>query len=477
MSSIIPVFGQGTQGKSVNVTAQRRINLYAEQSDDKAQTVYYGRPGLVRGFLYVDDGGYDLGGPIRGMHTTRGSATYTNVGRVYAVQGTQELLATTNTGFVSGPPDRILSSVGPVLICNLEDEVLAVDGVTGYLLHNSTNLDGTDFPNGARSCCAIAGRFVVDDPAAPGRFRWSGLNDITDWDPLNYATAESSADPLAQVFERAGELLLFGDQTLEFWNPTGADDVFARIGGAGIDWGLAVFDTVRKARDLVLFLGREQGGDAQVCMLRGYQVQVVSTADISAQLNAAMKRGAIVTASVHSIAGHTWYVVNLDKTSLAYDITTGEWAEWQSDGSRYCGQYVCPYQGRAIVSDYRDGRVYYLDDSVITEDGQPIVREITSKHIFNNTDRLCVDQVAMDAEMGVGITSGQGSDPKVMMQISTDGGHTFGDEMWRTLGALGQYKARAVWNRLGRARDFVFRWRIADPVKVVIMNIAARIRP
>jgi hypothetical protein len=62
-----------------------------------------------------------------------------------------------------------------------------------------------------------------------------------------------------------------------------------------------------------------------------------------------------------------------------------------------------------------------------------------------------------------------------MLQWSKDGGRTFGVEVWQPIGLMGQYLNRAVWRNLGIARDWVFRLRVTDPVKVVIANAAMRV--
>jgi hypothetical protein len=72
-------------------------------------------------------------------------------------------------------------------------------------------------------------------------------------------------------------------------------------------------------------------------------------------------------------------------------------------------------------------------------------------------------------EAGVGKTTGQGSDPIIMLQVSKDGGHTWGNEIWVPFGKIGEYRRRAVWRRLGRSRDWVFKFRVTDPVKTVFV--------
>jgi hypothetical protein len=62
-----------------------------------------------------------------------------------------------------------------------------------------------------------------------------------------------------------------------------------------------------------------------------------------------------------------------------------------------------------------------------------------------------------------------------MMRYSKDGGHTWSTELWATMGAIGNYLTRCIWQRLGRARDWVFELAISDPVKVVIINAGLRV--
>lgn len=469
--NVVPLWGSGTFGKSSNVTAQRRINLYAElfPDPDKTPKAYYSRPGMRKGFNDENSVSSFPGGPMRGLIVI---TWIDGTERIYAAQGSHSCLATYPGRFLTSDDTFFQTSSGVVQFASNGLATLAVDGVTGYVMGiGSMTVAGvSDFPDGARSCCFLAGRFIVDDPATAGKFRWSGLNDYSDWDPLNFATAESSPDPLVQVFERGGEVLLFGNRTLEAWAPTGTATIFERVGGSGIDWGLAVFDTVRKANSSVLFLGRNLGGQPQVCQLDGYQIRVVSTPDVDHNINAALDAGSPITTSVVTFAGHTWYILNLAATSYAYDLTTGLWDEWQTEGARWAGQYSSQYRNTAIVTDYRDGRVYYLDADRYTDDTAAIVREITSRHAFANLERLGLGELEVDAEVGVGLESGQGSAPQIMMQVSKDGGHTFGAELWRSLGAQGQYKKKVTWKRLGIAEDWVFRLRVADPVKVVLLN-------
>jgi hypothetical protein len=59
--------------------------------------------------------------------------------------------------------------------------------------------------------------------------------------------------------------------------------------------------------------------------------------------------------------------------------------------------------------------------------------------------------------------------PRLVLEISKDGGHTFGNPIYGSMGKIGDYIARARWQRLPRGRDLVFRVSCDDPVNVVFL--------
>ena len=79
-------------------------------------------------------------------------------------------------------------------------------------------------------------------------------------------------------------------------------------------------------------------------------------------------------------------------------------------------------------------------------------------------------------ETGVGLNSGQGSDPQIMLQYSDDGGRTYSNELWRSLGVIGAYKTRAIWRRLGQFRSRQIVLTITDPVRRLVMAYYADLR-
>lgn len=87
-----------------------------------------------------------------------------------------------------------------------------------------------------------------------------------------------------------------------------------------------------------------------------------------------------------------------------------------------------------------------------------------SPHVSDEQFWFYVSHFQLDLETGLGRTTGQGIDPQIMLQYSDDGGHTWSNELWVSAGVRGAYAWRAIWRRLGRSRDRVWRVTMSDPV-------------
>jgi hypothetical protein len=73
-----------------------------------------------------------------------------------------------------------------------------------------------------------------------------------------------------------------------------------------------------------------------------------------------------------------------------------------------------------------------------------------------------------------------GYNPEVMLRWSDDGGHTYSNEHWSSIGKLGAYGHRTFWRRLGmtlKLRDRVYELSGTDPVKIAIVGAELIISP
>jgi hypothetical protein len=80
----------------------------------------------------------------------------------------------------------------------------------------------------------------------------------------------------------------------------------------------------------------------------------------------------------------------------------------------------------------------------------------------------------------IGYPAAPGYDPEVMLRWSDDGGHTYSNEHWVSIGKIGEYYRRAIWRRLGmtvKLRDRVYELSGTDPVKISIMGAELILSP
>ena len=134
------------------------------------------------------------------------------------------------------------------------------------------------------------------------------------------------------------------------------------------------------------------------------------------------------------------------------------------------------FNNENIVGDFENGKIYALDLDMFSDNGtaQKWLRSWRALDTgANNLKRSAHHSLQLDCDCGVGLNSGQGSDPQVMLRWSDDGGHTWSNEHWTKIGKIGQYGYRAFWRRLGmtlKLRDRVYEVSGTDPVKIVILG-------
>jgi hypothetical protein len=73
-----------------------------------------------------------------------------------------------------------------------------------------------------------------------------------------------------------------------------------------------------------------------------------------------------------------------------------------------------------------------------------------------------------------------GENPQAMLRWSDDGGHTWSNSHWKSMGRIGATAVRVIWRRLGmtqKSRDRVYEVSGTDPVKIAIMAAELAITP
>lgn len=313
----------------------------------------------------------------------------------------------------------------------------------------------------------------------------TGIQDFSDINALDFTFASATPDNLVASVSIREEVWLFCRDSIEIWYNTGAATFpFQRRQNLLLGFGcVAPYSLAVADNNILLWLGRNENGQRCMLMSRGYSPQVISTEPINYEI-AEYERVDDCIAFSYFWQGHLFCAFifpTADKTWI-YDLTTKMWherldryttgepAEQEWKFGRWRANSFAFFKGKLLIGDFESGNIYQLTDSTYTDNGRMIVCERTNQHLHNELDRTFCERLQIDFQAGVGLFAGQGSDPQAMLAISKDGGHTYNGEIWKSMGKIGEYKARAKWNRLGRARNWTFKLRVTDPVYRVLLG-------
>ena len=456
----------------------------------------------VNWYMEIDDSGLGQGAPGGKypviLRPTPGlkpfAAIGSGVGEIRALFDHRDVLyVVANNTFYSVGTDgtetvkgTLSSFSGVVQIAASNSQIMIVDGTIGYVYNVDTDIfqtiTDTDFTSTPDDVTYQDGFFVVVSQT-DHKFYLSSINEALDWQALDFASATSHPDKLIGVTSDHRELWLFGTKTTEVWfNSGNATFPFERRPGVLISKGLAARDSLVQTDNSLFWLARDEQGESTVVRASGYTPQVISSVAVSQAIDSYDTVSDAVAFSYRE-GKHEFYVISFPTANKTwvYDISTNQWHERDSydggDYNRYRAQVYAYSNGKHIVGDYSSRNLYELDDKTYTDNGELIRRMRRTKNYQANNNLSSMYNLVIDFEPGVGLDAGQGSDPQVMLRVSKDGGHTFGNEMMRDIGAAGVYNRRAKWDMLGSARVWSLEITVTDPVNAVLLGGYADIEP
>ena len=483
-------------GTTLTVTAVASGTLYVGQTIQgtgiTANTVITALGGgtVLSATIATGGTGYNVNDTITVVGGVYGStpATYT-VSSV--TSGVVTGLTATNAGNYTSNPSNPVStsstSAGTGLTLTLTFGT-GTGGTGTYVISTSqtvasTTMYGLNFSVLPSSDGAFSGGDLVDVVDnyyiynRPNTQQWAASNILSPiTSSLSFASKFTGPDNLVSIIADHGQVYLLGETTSEVWADAGTFPFpFQRIPGSSSQHGIVAQFSVSRIGNSFAYLSRNIRGQAQVMLMNGYFPQRISTHAVENTLVNATVSDAV--AWTYQQEGHEVYVISFPSLDLtwAYDTATSMWHKWL-----YCdnlNQYhqhrgICSanFQNMVLVGDYQNGIIYELDPNNYTDNGQFIRRLRRAPHLVSDFQREYFEELQLHFQPGVGLISGQGSSPQAMLRWSNDGGSTWSNEHWVNIGKIGKYKNRAIWRRLGTARDRIFEVVVTDPIKAVIVS-------
>ena len=434
------------------------------------------------------------------------NATLSTTGTVYLGQTIQGSGVPANTMVTA-----ILAPSGGFNLYTVSTNTTVAVG-TMYAL-NFTVIPSNDGAfSGGNTVDIVDNYFVYNRPSSQQWGSSDALSPVSQ--SLSFASKDGAPDNLVALIVDHREVYLLGEASSEVWVDVGAFPFpFQRIPGTSTQHGIAAQFSVSRLGDSFAYVSRNLRGQGEIMQMQGYKPTRISTHAVENTLANQYIDDAI--AWTYQLEGHECYVVSFPSLQLTwvYDATTQMWHKWlyvttTNTYQRHRGNCCAVFQGMVLVGDYANGKIYELDKENYTDDGNNVRRLRRAPHLVSDFQRQYFEELQIQFQPGVGFTGLSVSPslyigtpyiiyptatlvippaqtvilgtqtlttqtttlPQAMLRWSDDGGSTWSNEHWTTIGQTGKYQNRAIWRRLGTSRDRVFEVVVTDPVKAVIIS-------
>lgn len=462
MRSKIPLLGGESTHRIAKISDRQSINWRpkAELPGSKTQISLMPWPGLTK-ITTIDSG----------------------PGRANTVEFKGHLYGISNNSLFKMDTSDVVTSVGVLnttsgwcVIAVGRTHIMITDGTNGYTYDASTFavISDADYPDDATHCAYLDGRFIAMN-GGTDIFFISDDEDPTSWGALNFASAEAHPDNILAITTNTKDIYFFGGASIQiYFNSSNPDFPFDPYPNT-IEYGIhAQYSLVQDDKGMYCLAIKPHGGLVVINIL-GFSGTIISDPDISWTINQLSVTNDAIGA-IYDLEGESYYILTFPSADITYafNLQTGFAHRLKSFGvgrDRALGYGTL--NKRQFCMDYSNAKLYELDFDKYTQDGAVIERYRRAQVIHNNNHRIIYDEIVIDIKPGVG--NGDEANPVLELRWSDDGAETWSSWYSRSMGAIGEFKTRLVWRRLGISRGRIFEYRCTDPVLAVIIDAYARV--
>lgn len=502
MRTTLPIAAGFYTSDSLPLSAQRAVNW--RPSVPQTATITDANLFSTEGIMGIINGSVTK--RCRGAHVMAGIPYFVIENSLYrldrTISGGLTAYAIINVGTIVGGSDVYMADNGTQLcIVAIPDTITAGKS---YIFTSSpdtlTEITDANFDGPASSVVFVDGYFIFHKSDGKKFFNSPLNNGLTGYDPLDFNVAEADPDQIRGLGVLNSQLYVFGSETTQIFRNIGrAPSPFAPVVGATLDLGVFAPRSIVKFGGGLAFVGGSVDESPAVWIISGGQRRKLSTIAIENEL-AKLSVDVVLTevsAWVYAESGAYMMGISTPETCFVYDITNDRWHERQSTVGSELGAYrvshIVTAYGETIVGDNQSGNIGILSKDVYLEYGVLVPRIITSRPFDNSGNALNVASIEAVIEAGVGLSNDEaiktgtnasgadvfssgGSDPKITLSWSDNGGRTFEGFISRSMGKIGEYTYRPIWNRLGRfARQRVLQFEVSSPTKATLIKVEAEI--
>lgn len=304
-----------------------------------------------------------------------------------------------------------------------------------------------------------------------------------DYHVQQYFNTESSSDNINGIYAVGPTLYVFGPKTVEIWQRgTGEYEDWVRTSYTSQNsFGLEAPFSLASSGSVVYFVASGAQYGKCVMMVSGTSFKKISEEWLDDKLLENPEGNAF--GFCYSVGEHNFYVLQLHGSgeTWVYDTLDGGWHQRSSIGDLGVAvmwrAFSVAYFHEKFYAFTRDGLVcsfnrdYFMEDY---RDGshKPVLRQRQTGVIVDNLRPFTFEELAI--ECNVGSFEDYEQEPTMLLEVSKDGGVTFGKPKSAGLGRPGQYSHRVRWRNLGMNRKCVIRVTFSTPTDLVLNSCSIR---
>ena len=369
---------------------------------------------------------------------------------------------------------------GRVIMADDGDNLVIVSGQVYIYTASKGTLKENENVNlsNVKSVALINSQFIYTTPALSFMSQPNLPEKVSGLDGIG---AESSADELVRDYVFNRTIYRFGVRTTEPWYNSGVGQPpIDRLEGQQFSVGLGAIHSVAHTDKALYWLG----DDNAIYRVSGNQYDRISDDCLS---NAIEQMPVVNDALGYTVTlqGQDFYVITFPSANVTYMINealgVNGWSQLSSGNNNDAYSATCSVHAYNNTYVASGGKWLTLERDVYTQDTDTILRKRTTKAFsakdFNlNSDSMLMSRLQLDVEQGVGLITGQGEVPRMMVEVSIDGGRSFPHVLWMELGRQGEHTLRTEVDHMMHGNSFVFRFTMSDPVPLTIKGAYLKVK-
>jgi hypothetical protein len=299
-----------------------------------------------------------------------------------------------------------------------------------------------------------------------------------------YFNSESSSDNINAIYAVGPTLYLYGPKTVEIWQRGSGEfeDWIRTSYTAQSSFGLEAPGSLASSGSVVYFVCSGAQYGKAVMRVSGTQFDRVSEDWLEAKLLKESTETAY--GFCYSVGEHNFYVLQLNSLgeTWVYDSLDGGWhqrtsrirytgeeTQWRVSSLAYYHEQFWAYTVDGMVALFQTD--YWYEDYT-TGDRLPMIRHRQTPVMTDGLKNFVFEELAV--ECNTGTWDDYELKPMMLLEVSKDGGHSFGNVRSASLGRTGDYSHRVRWLNLGMNRLCVLRITYSHPTDLVLTTCSVR---